>query len=456
MSLLKQYLSLESAAEVEVEIKEDGGVVVEIEVPEVQPVSEDEVYEAEETLDNTAAIGAAEQAAIAEADQVAEELDDRSAALENFCEILSHGIEHGQYSPQFAALVSTGLEEYSALFGEPQVVASLENYGHENLEEFYKLALEDFTEKLYKLKGAVDRASVSPFLALANKARSATRSASAIAVRKKADALLEKLAQASGAKASEVSLKGLKAKLAVKGAVPSNLLQAVKNDQRAVQELLDTYATAGLKYNDELAKTLDSAVKKVRAKDKDGAVAEINAFAKKPRPEDKLSAGIRDGSALLGNVALKFDAAAKVEDGKGLFKAEAKRGAPKLKSLGGDIGGSDSIELSLADIKALLVAAKAYSVLIEKANGSITNATKGITYKSTAEKAYANHEGDFSFKIFKTAEIQDLNAFWRAYPSALTSLISDSFGHATDSAKALLALAERAIGKLGKSEKKDD
>lgn len=141
--LLKDFLSMEDGLSAGIDL-------------EIQQTSEPREPEPEVDVVETPPIPVQAEAEVPVA-QVIEDLDERRFALEHFREILQHGLETQQYSPQFAAITHVTLEAYNALFDIEIPLVSLEHYGHDTLDEFYQLALEDFTQKLTRLEAVRTR-----------------------------------------------------------------------------------------------------------------------------------------------------------------------------------------------------------------------------------------------------------------------------------------------------------
>ncbi len=457
MSLIQEYLAMEEhseAPDVNVEVE------VEVEVPEVQDVSEDEVYEADEHLEHESVSRVEEEHDLRSAEAALEEIDTQVASLENYIDVLEHGIEATQYSPQFAAMVQSSMEEHAELFGEGGPAVSLESYGHDNLGEYYQAALEGFKEQLIKYEQLRERILKGVYNKVANTAVIAKRNSIAKSLQQKADAGLNQLASVSNSGKVEISLKGLKGRIAVNGAVPTNIAAAIKKDQAAMNELLKNYAPSALAYMKEAKGAAKDAIDKLKSKDKESGKNGLEVFAQRELPETKLSAGILDGSALIGNTQLKFEKVEKGGDAASRLKAISKRSKAKFVSSGGTPSGSDTISMTKADAIAILNAVKVYASIIEQGNKSVTQLMKGIRTEGQLDYRYLINQGDYYMKLFnRNKELTQLAKVTRTYPKFITRIINGAFGHSVDSAKAGLQVAERitkALGKGGKEEKKDD
>lgn len=292
MSLLKEYLSQEAhheAAEQENNV-DPNEVRVEVEIPEVQPVSEDEVYEADEHLDEVSQERAEFESQVASYQQMTDEVNERLASLESFEEILQHGLENQQYSPQFAAAVSQELAVYQSLFGDEMSAPSLEDHGHDQLEAYYTTSLEGIKEAASKMKSLVSGAAASLSKTIS---MMGTNEKAADALIKKADALLDKFEFADS---TTVKLGGLAKTFNFNGSVPSDIAKAITTDQGAIGTLIGGYLPACSNYAE---KTLGELVKAINTDSTDGPAKAVIGMKV---PYDAVPNNVRDGSRLLGSV----------------------------------------------------------------------------------------------------------------------------------------------------------
>ncbi len=452
MSLLKQYLSMEQHSEAPADSEDQP-----IEVPEVEPVTEEEEYEAEEVLEEVEHDQRTEDHESSRREAFIEEAEEAMESLENFHDILSHGLENNQYSPQFAAVVSSSLESYKDVLGLEHFELGLENYNSGNLEEFYTVALEATTEAAYRIGHAPEQiisALVDKFMGdkAINKRRNAAK-----AINKKADAVLEKLSGAGSSETVTISIKGVNKKLSQGGSFPGNLVNAVKQDQKSVEFLLGKYAPASITRQQEIVKAMMEGVKDIRSKKGEEASKRASKFATEPTPESKIPAGIKDGSTLLGGVKLAVPSVEKGEDTAATLLAEAKAGKIKFESIGkvGDL--PTEVELKVSEVRTLLTTAKAYAVIIEKSGDDLGAKLKSGVKASSMQKRYTKHEGDWFVKVFrKNKDIQALRKLSISYGKVGIGVANETFGHAHDVAKSLIKIGERAAKKAGKKEEKSE
>lgn len=436
----------------------EDGVELEIVVPEAQDITENDEYAAETYLDEEWNTRLAIETEVQRAEVALEEIDYRMAALENHRMILEHGVEAQQYSPQFAAAVQVTLEDYATLFGT-DVGASLERYTEDDPGVYYHVALESLTEQLIKLDQLGKRIRANVYNFIVGEAVTTKRAKAAKGLQTKAEAGLKQLAGISHSGKVDISLKGLQGKLAVNGTLPTNVIAAVKKDQAAINELLQTYTPAALAYMKDASSTAKSAIKNLEMAEKMAGYKDMDTFAHRDPPETKLTPGITDGSALLGNHRLAFKPI-EGKDAHARLRALAKRSKAKFVTSGKKPSNADSLSLSKTDAVALLNAVKAYAEIIEKGNQSVTRQMRGIKSDGALDYQYLINQGQRELKRYdRNKELTQLANFTRAYPKFIARVVSGTFGHAIDSARTTLQLAERitkALDKGGEKTTTDD
>lgn len=432
---LKNFLSME---------QDDS---TDLEIPEVVPVTNEEVIEAESDFDDyeqQVVEQEQEDMVVTEGSVQAERLME---SMERYIEILEHGIETRQFSPQFAASVHVAMEEYNELMDIEVAAVSLEEYGHDDLGEFYELAPEDLTSKIYDVTSAVQTAPLRLISSIVGRGVEAGRSQAAKSIITRADSILNALPSGSGS--VEISAKGLGKTIGVKGSVPSNVVSAASANLKSVEEL--TKVSIGVVgYLNGVADTLLKAVDQIRTKNSTGATDAIDQIARAKNPLDELSSGITDGSDLLGNKKIVVGDVPSVSPGPEWFAAHAKRKGPKLVKI--KVGSSDgTISLSVQDIKSLLNSAKAQAVLLEKANREVTRALRGSKIKAFHEsQVRLYNEGDLTRKFFrKNKSLQKARKYYTKQTTHLNALVKMTFRHGFESANALVRLAERAAKQIG-------
>lgn len=401
MSLIRDYLAMEDhseAPDVNVEVE------VEVEVPEVQDVSEDEEYAADAEISEQEAVDRERQLEIEQAHVVAQETYARLDNIARHREILEHGIEAQQYSPQFAASVQASLEEYQEIFGGDLEIASLENYGHDNLGEYYHASLEAFGNVTKKLGDVVK--AVAAKVARTKQAIGEDRKV-ADALIKKIDASLNDLNAVSDSKVS-VSLAGVKDRLSIDGVIKEDLAAAVKEHTASVNYLFTTFIPSEIKFLEQVAS---------------GEIAEAM----------KATNPMADGKTvklLGGRVAKDGDAPYAVIDVKA-NDSEAK-----------------DIEITKAGVQKLLTDLKK-AVVVYKASV----ADQGVLGE-LAKKLDADTADNAVTQDVEAAE--DFLKTVREDNDALMELIIDVSLNSRRSLIAVHQFVERAVKKLAKESKKDD
>lgn len=253
-------------------------------VPEQQEVSDDELYEAEDILDEVEEEREETAASVELYKNIETEAEEIAASVENYMEVLSLGIESGQFSPQFAAVADTELKRLSSIYGGDIATPSLEDFNHDNLGEFYAASLEGFKEVVGKVRNTV--------VSAAKKSRDyvasiGTNEKAAKALITKADAALAKL-EGSEFDGKSIALKGLGKVFTHDGQVPSNILSAINSDQKGLGVLANKHLQNTVSYYEEALKVGGQAIKEPSK-----GVTAIEAFAKKPTPNEQIAKSVQ-------------------------------------------------------------------------------------------------------------------------------------------------------------------
>lgn len=432
---MQEFLSMES-----------GDVLVDVEVPEVAEVTEGEVLEAEAVFEETVEEETEEDQEDLIVEEGTAQAEDLVESMENFIQILEHGIETQQYSPQFAATVHVALEQYNEAMGIQVPAVSLENYSHDNLADFYVASLEDMANKLNDIGQVVDTAIPKMISRMVGAKVEARRTKAANAIQTRADAVLNSLPTTRGK--VEVSIKGLERALGVSGSVPTNITGAASANLKAVGELAKV-SSGVLSYLNNISGTLHKAVSYIRDKNPDEAEAVTNGMTLKT-PFDSLSSALTSGSGLLGNKRVLLGDAPSSGQGPEWFKAHTKRKGPKFEKI--KVGASPAtVSLSAADIRNLLKTVKTQAALLERTNSEVTRALRGSKIVSTQESmTRLLNEGNARRKYFgKNPTVQAARLFYRRQAFKLNDLVKMTFSHGFESANALVRLAERAAKQIG-------
>lgn len=351
MSLIREYLAMEHHSEAttpDVEVN----VEVEVEVPEVQDVLEEEVYEAEEVLAEVGDEREDLQAIRNEAVSVEQEMTEHIASVEHYADILSHGIESGQFSPQFAASVDFALERYNNLLGGSlSAKPALEDYGHEDLQTYYETSMEAFGDISKALKGAVSgiKAKVERRIHAVGGAKKAGE-----AITKKADANLNALSDITTGEKASVLLSGIVDRFNHDGKFPDSLVAAVGKD---INETL-AVGKAYRKDVDTFVGDLSDVLKKAAGTKAEDDVAKIvGELGGKKLPVDSITDKPLLGSKIVFDGPSVIDGNTTAES----IKTVVKKGAfPELETTKTQ-GGPKEIELTKADVTTLFTRAKQYA-----------------------------------------------------------------------------------------------
>ncbi|MNM18913.1 hypothetical protein D3C81_292120 [compost metagenome] len=155
MSKLQQYLLRVSNEDAEAELAALPAEVVEqneiiqeqeLEIPEpdaeITPeIVDDAEFEAEEAAEELEEL----PAAVEEGSEVEEMVTDEITSIEEFVQVMRHGVRTKAFSPQTAALAQQRLTRLAAMFGDEGTgKASLENFNGESLGEYYNVSIEAF------------------------------------------------------------------------------------------------------------------------------------------------------------------------------------------------------------------------------------------------------------------------------------------------------------------------
>ena len=273
--------------EQEVEVPEPVAEVTDAEVE----VAQEEATEADEELAEVA--GEAEELADTEGT-----VQDEIVAIEEFTQVLAHGLKTKTFSPQFAAVAQMRLERLASAFGDEKAGVSLENYNSGDLEQFYTDSMESFNGFLKRLVDVLDNGVQSLADKLNKKMSVSNYNKKAQALFLRADAVL------SGSAKEEpvvVRGKGVAADFHFGGEFDGNVLASMTRDLRflsgpgaALIKNCDTFMSS-------LMDIIDTAVK-------DGGVGKTGDLVAKAlelkRPVDQLPEDAFD-AAMAGGLKFK-------------------------------------------------------------------------------------------------------------------------------------------------------
>jgi hypothetical protein len=379
MSKLKQYLSTrvskedfdENGEALEPALVEQNEILdeQEVEVPEVDSeVTPEIIDEAEVVADDAQAEIEDLPADVEEVTELEGEVGEEIASIEEFCGILAHGRRTKTYSPQFAAAVQGKLNRLNEMFEvEDKKRVSLENYGGEDLSEFYRVSQEAFEGFAKRLSDTLHNAAT----ALAGKLKAKW----GVGVYEKVDAKLQARADAilSGTgKAEPAVIKGKTAAVHfhIGGEFNGDILGNLTKDMRFASGRGQQLVKGTAAYLQNVIKILDKGVVE-GGKGKTGEIlAEV---LKLKRPVDILAEEDFKGAMSGGMKFVKVAEKGKEGDTRGAYKDIARSSIP---TIDGDRfkGEAADVTIDKATADKIAKTAKAFSALTLKiAQGSALN-----------------------------------------------------------------------------------
>lgn len=376
---LEQEVEIEQTPE-EIAVQE---VIVEneLEVPEVpeEPITEEQIEEAEleteEAVDEEAVIASE----IDEIEDATEEVEELQESMEHFVQVLQHGIKTKTYSPQFAATVAFQLDKMKSILGDDIGTPSLENYGGENLEEFYTVSVESFKGFMKRVDDATGRMFQAIPELLANHQLVNGYKKRVNALNTKADALDAAVKEMDGTATYEG-----KAPKALRGS-GSNLVSAVSNEIKLLAQASGKGLDANAKLLDDILSILNKATTEGGVNKTGAIVAE--AAKLKPvydvYPEAAFSEGFLGGLKLV-----KDDKEIKEADVRGTLKILGKGAIPGIDKVKKEVS---EVKLTKADTVKLLAMVKVLAQLADKAANN------------TGSEAIQRHKNTFGAKQRATA-----------------------------------------------------
>lgn len=395
-----------------------------LEVPEVEEVSPEDEEEADFEIEVAEVENEETEEEVQNDDTAIGELEEEEVALEGFIEILQYGIENKEYSTQFAASVATRLAPYAEnkLFGIP----SLEDYNGDAVESYYVASLEAAKDVVQKIKDSITVMQSN----LSRKVKAAgSEKAFAKTSITKADALLKRL---GNVKTDEATIRtaGVTRYLGIEGKLPNDIASTAKTDLKNRQLITDKFAPATEAFFVKVMDVLTLRTSPFIPDEESDKILSVK------HPTELLTKDIREGKGLF-SASIEVEAPKSDSDKKVTqlinyagIKPKWKFKAPKSVP--------EEIKLTKANIKAILIAAKTYSVFVQ----------------STKIPDFAALDVSKKFTFEKGMKPIVLNAIVRAqFSSDLTvfNLLINT-RHLTLS---LLQIAERAIKVLEKEKKAD-
>lgn len=430
-SLLQEYLDGAVVSQEDHESSDEPSlqtieVEVEVDVPEVQEVSEDQAYEAEADLGQVEADAIGVDAAQREAQVAQEQVDDHLASIDSYREVLAIGIEREEYSAQFAAMVAAALENYNQMLGEVAGAPSLEDYDQADLGEYYVASQEafaDVSKKLSNISKAIRAKIGRTFKAIG------TDKGRAKSLTTKADKLLAEVSKIKTDEKVEVSLAGVANRVAVDGTIPSDLTAAVKTHNATVNGIAAKVVPALLDFGNDVARD----IKKAGDLDTEEAKAIIESAKSRKDPTAGFQLGAVLGGKLVSSSLRENDRGGEFSS-KSLDIEEVKPGKDA----------ANAIELTAAQVKSVLQEVKRGVVVLDSLAGVEKKAWElaRVLDEVSEQKNFAVVDG-----------IVDMLA---AAQNQGTMAVDLALGMYIDTLRSLIAveqLVERAVKALAKADK---
>lgn len=452
MSKLAQYLERVSQedAEAELDALSPDEVAVnevveeaELDIPETpeEPVTDEVIEAAEVEAVDATEEQAVEFEAVEEAAVVTEEVEEEIESLEHFSQVLQHGLKTKTFSPQFAAVVSHKLDKLNATFGGRQETPSLEDFGGDDLEQYYVASLESFTGFLKRLYDLGARALNAIPEAIANGSIVKGYQKQAAALVTKIDAATQALADVENS--AVAGGQSVPKALAVEG---SDLFAGLEYDVR----LTTAAATKGLRANANLLEGAIDVLIEANVKGGVGKTGQIVAKAAQlpsaiaAYPTEAFEKGFAGGSKLTKEED-KEDA-----DTRTKIKALAKGGVPGVAK--GKTDALEAVDLKKGDIARILKLAKVYAQLGAKAaDDTGSEVVAKLKQVGTATIHSKNNEVGGGAQATTWGEGKDLDALATALPKLTSNHVKVYrflVDHAMQVSEELLSLAEKATKKV--------
>lgn len=429
--------------------------------PELSPVEQEqaaiveeeqlEIPEAAESVDEGEIIDAADEAemaeeevadlpeAVAEVAEIESEVGDEVMSIEEFTQVLRHGLKTNTFSPQLAAVAQQRIERLSRMFGEEKPSVSLENYGGDSLKDYYTVSLETFSGFTKRLHDLMFNATKS----LADKMNTKWNHDNFIKKAKelnlRADAVL-----AGQAKAEPFVAKGKSVAhdFQIGGSFSGDPVAAITSDLRFVSQVGGKLIKSIDVYLNKVMDIIEDAVKNGGVGKTGDIVAKVLELT---RPADELPEAAFTGAMCGGFVLTKAENKAKEGDRRGAYKDITRAAIPgvsgvKFKGDAADV----TVDKAMAD--KLAKAAKALIAIglkVVEANGmkSLQTFYRRIETQQRAVK---------SANATSWSENKDLNTI----ASKLLDMGQQQFNvyfvvlqTVFDNAQEAISLAEKAVGK---------
>jgi hypothetical protein len=235
---------------------------------------------------------------------------DEAEALENFCGILTHGLENGEFHRHMAAAVNAYARRFEVAGIPGSESLSLEHHNPSDLEQYYQVSNEFFGKMWQKFKkGLNDRFELS-MSKYKETDRDDRRQARAQAMTTKAHALQRRLNELPNGKIT-LELDGNFRVFTSQGALVRNLDKAAEKDMKSVEFVLKTYVPAVIKWLEGMRSVATQALG-AAAISSTGSMGntkeEVDRFFKNQKyPGEVLTREVLDGSGFINNDRMFYE-----------------------------------------------------------------------------------------------------------------------------------------------------
>lgn len=404
-----------------------------------EDVTEEQIIEATDDAEMAADEEEELPEAVEEVAEVEADVGDEVTSIEEFCQVLRHGLKTKTFSPQLAAVAQQRIERLSGLFDEEKPAVSLENYGGDSLEDYYKVSLETFSGFTKRLHDVLFNATKS----LADKLNTKWGHESFIKKAKelnmRADAVLS-----GSAKAEPFVAKGKSVAhdFQIGGQFGGDPLASITHDLRFLSSVGGKLVRNIDVYLGKVMDVVEDAVK-------NGGVGKTGDIVAKvldlKRPVDELPEEAFTGAMAGGLVLTKVENKAKEGDRRAAYKDITRGAIPgisgvKFKGEAADVTVDKAAADKLAKAAKTLVA---MSMKVLEANGmkSLQTFYRRIETQQRAVKS-ANATSWSENKDLNTIAGKLLEMGWQQFNVYYTLLHT-----ALDNAQEAISLAEKAVGK---------
>jgi hypothetical protein len=275
-----------------------------------EPVTDEQEREAEAVLEAEHHADDVEYAQTHDEYENKQVAKDETEALENFCGILTHGLENGEFHRHMVAAASAYARRFEAAGVAGSDNLSLEHYSPNDLEQYYQVSNEFFGKMWQKFKkGLNDRFELS-LSDYRESDRDDRRQARARAMITKANALQQRLNELPSGKVTVHLEKSFRV-FTSQGSLVKNLDKAAERDAKSVEFILKSYVPSTLKWLEGMRSVSVQALGAASISpngDIGQAKEEVEKFFKnRPYPGEALTRELLDGSGFINNERMFYE-----------------------------------------------------------------------------------------------------------------------------------------------------